>query len=164
MDKLKQESNLGKAVELGCGTGYFTRTLASKSGDLIAMDISEEMLEIAQTNLGDIENITFQCFDCQSCPFEENTFDTVFIGLVLLFTDDAEKALVESQRILKPDGSIILAEPDTSFLSNYGKLKFFFRTFTSYWKIPPTSHFFNSKELERMLNNTGFKIVHLEVL
>lgn len=164
LEKLKQELNLGKSVELGCGTGYFTETLAKKSEYLIATDISEEMLEIGKNNLNDLENTEFQCLDCQSCPFEDNKFDTVFIGLVLLFTDDAEKALAESRRILKPEGSIILAEPDISYLSTYGKLRFFLRTFTSYWKVPPTSHFFTQNELQEMLDKTGFKIVNQELL
>lgn len=151
-------------MEFGCGTGYFTEILAKKSKNLIATDISKEMLEIAQNNLGNIENIKFHCLDCQSCSFQENKFDTVFIGLVLLFTDDPQKVLAESKRILKPEGFIILAEPDISYLSSYGKLKFFLRTFTSYWKIPPTSHFFNQKELKEMMDETGFKVVQQELL
>lgn len=164
LENLKRESNLGKSVEFGCGTGYFTKTLAEKSEDLIATDISKEMLEIAQNNLVSTGNTKFKCLDCQSCPFEENKFDTVFIGLVLLFTDDAQKVLAESSRILKPEGSLFLAEPDISYLSAYGKLKFFLRTFASYWKIPPTSHFFIQKELDEMLDKTGFKIVRHELL
>lgn len=164
LEKLEQESHLGKSVEFGCGTGYFTKTLAEKSESLVATDISNEMLEIAQNNLSEIENTEFQCLNCQSCPFGEDTFDTVFIGLVLLFTDDANKVLEESQRILKPEGSLLLAEPDISHLSTYGKLKFLYRTITSYWKIPPTGHFLTQKELQEMLDKTGFKIVQQEVL
>lgn len=164
LEKIEQESNLGKSVEFGCGTGYFTKTLAEKSKSLTATDISNEMLELAQNHLGRIENTEFKCLDCQYCPFEDDTFNTVFIGLVLLFTDDAQKVLEESQRILKPEGSLLLAEPDISYLSNYGKLKFLYRTFTSYWKIPPTGHFFTSQDLQKMLDKTGFKIIQQEVL
>ena len=161
---LQKESDLGKSVEFGCGTGYFTQTLAGKSEQLVATDISKEMLEIAQNNLGDIENTEFQCLDCQCSDFEENSFDTVFIGLVLLFADDALNVLAESKRILKPGGLLLVAEPDISYLSVYGKLKFFYRTFTSYWKVPPTSHFFTQEELVEMMNQSGFKILEKEVL
>ncbi|HMK54069.1 MAG TPA: methyltransferase domain-containing protein [Methanobacteriaceae archaeon] len=164
LENLEQESNLGRSVEFGCGTGYFTKALAEKSETLIATDISNEMLEIAENNLDKIKNTEFKCLDCQSSSFGENTFDTVFIGLVLLFTDDAQKVLEESKRILKPEGSLLLAEPDISYLSGYGKLKFFYRTITSYWKIPPTGHFFTQEELLRMLNETDFKVIQKEVL
>jgi len=163
LDKLELESNLGKSVEFGSGTGYFTKTLAEKSECLVATDISNEMLEIAKKELDGIENITFECLDCQSCPFDKDTFDTSFIGLVLLFTDDALKVLEESHRILKPDGSLILAEPDMSNLSSYGKLKFLYRTITSYWRLPP-AHFLTQKDLKKMLDKSGFKIVNQEVL
>ena len=42
LEKLKQEPHLGKSIEFGCGTGYFTKTLAEKSESLIATDISNE--------------------------------------------------------------------------------------------------------------------------
>jgi ubiquinone/menaquinone biosynthesis C-methylase UbiE len=163
LEKLKQEPNLGKSIEFGCGTGYFTKTLAEKSKSLTATDISNEMLEIAHKDLDGFKNINYERLDCQSCFFGDDTFDTVFIGLVLLFTDNALKVLEETKRILKPDGSLILAEPDMSYLSTYGKLKFLYRTITSYRRIPP-SHFLTKKDLQEMLDKTGFKIVQQEVL
>ena len=121
------------------------------------------MLEIAQNNLKGFKNTEFKCLDCQNCPFAEEDFDTVFIGLVLLL-QMIPNVLDESRRILKPKGSLILAEPDISYFSNYGKLKFFYRTFTSYWKIPPTVHFFKLNELQEMLVKSDFKIVQQEIL
>ncbi|MDI6724179.1 MAG: class I SAM-dependent methyltransferase [Methanobacterium sp.] len=139
LGKLNKEENMGKLIEFGCGSGYFTRTLADKSESLISTDISEEMLKIAKERLKGIE---FQTMDCENCKFNDGTFDTAFMGLVLLFTDNPQKALKESHRILKPEGSLIKADPDISYLSSFGKLKFLFRTLANYRRIPPTSHFF----------------------
>jgi 2-polyprenyl-3-methyl-5-hydroxy-6-metoxy-1,4-benzoquinol methylase len=37
-------------LELGCGTGHFTRELAPSGADIIAIDVSPELLEIAKAN------------------------------------------------------------------------------------------------------------------
>ena len=39
-----------RVLELGCGTGYFTRELARSGADVIAVDVSPELLEIAKAN------------------------------------------------------------------------------------------------------------------
>src|SRR5438270_13818829 len=49
-------------LEVGCGTGYFTRELARSGADVVAIDVSSELLEIARSNCSrpnvryDIEN------------------------------------------------------------------------------------------------------------
>src|SRR5215467_1653385 len=37
-------------LELGCGTGYFTKELVRSGADIVAIDVSPELLEIARTN------------------------------------------------------------------------------------------------------------------
>lgn len=164
LEKLNEEENMGKLIEFGCGTGYFTKTLANKSESLISTDISKEMLEVTKGNLKENKEIEFKVMDCQDCKFDEGTFDTAFMGLVLLFTDDPEKALTESHRILKPEGSLVIVDPDASYLSSYGKLKFLFRALSNYRRIPPTSHFFTQKELLDMLDKTGFETTSKEII
>ena len=159
-EKLSKEDNLGNLIELGCGTGYFTKTLADKSENIISTDISKEMLSIAREKLKGFE---FQVMDCQDIKFDEGTFDTVFMGLVLLFTQP-EKALKESRRILKHGGLLIIADPDISFLSFYGDLKFRFKALVNYRKIPTTGHFLNQEKIVDMLDRAGFEVVSNEII
>lgn len=159
-EKLTKEDNLGNLIELGCGTGYFTKTLADKSESIISTDISEEMLSIAREKLKEIE---FKNMDCQDLKFSDGTFDTVFMGLVLLFTEP-EKALKESRRILRQGGLIIIADPDISFLSFYGNLKFRIKALVNYRKIPTTGHFLNQKKIVDMLDKIGFEVVSQEII
>lgn len=161
LEKLNEEENLGKLIELGCGTGYFTKILSDKSESIISTDISEEMLSIARKKLKGFE---FQVMDCQDLKFDDGTFDTAFIGLVLLFADDPKKALRESSRVLKPEGSLIIVDPDISYLSTYGKLKFLFRGLTKYRRVPTTSHILNQKKILDMLDKTGFEVASKEII
>lgn len=41
-DRLGREHNLGEAIELGCGTGYFTRVIAQRADHVMATDLSEQ--------------------------------------------------------------------------------------------------------------------------
>ena len=159
-EKLGEENNLGNIIELGCGTGYFTKILADKSESIISTDISEEMLSIAREKL---KGFDFQVMDCQNLKFDDGTFDTVFMGLVLLFTQP-EKALKESRRVLRPGGLLIIADPDISFLSFYGNLKFRFKALVNYRKIPSTGHMLNQKKIVDMLDKTGFEVVNKEII
>lgn len=161
LENLNEEENLGRLIEFGCGTGYFTKTLNNKSESIISTDISDEMLEIAKERLKGIE---FQVMDIQICKFDDNSFDTAFMGLVLLFADDPQKALEESSRILKYGGSLIIADPDISFLSGFGMLKFRLRALIKYRRIPSTGHLLNQKEILDMLDKTGFEIVSKEII
>jgi len=161
LERLNEEENMGKLIELGCGTGYFTKTLADKSESIISTDISEKMLSIARERL---KGFDFQIMDCQDCKFDDDTFDTAFMGLVLLFADDPLKALKESRRILRPDGKLIIVDPDISFLSGFGKLKFMLRALIKYRRKPTTSHILDQKDILDMLDKTGFEVTSKEII
>jgi SAM-dependent methyltransferase len=51
-DRLATEHDLGHVVEFGCGTGFYTRTLASKAIDVVATDLAPGMLALAERSHG----------------------------------------------------------------------------------------------------------------
>lgn len=60
----KQKIENGLVLELGCGTGSMTRRLAAKGYDLIGIDNSEEMLQIArEKSAGNEDGILYLCQD-----------------------------------------------------------------------------------------------------
>ena len=55
-------------LELGCGTGYFTQEIAKTDANIVAIDISPELLKIARNNI-----------QCQNVLFkEENAYNMTF--------------------------------------------------------------------------------------
>ena len=54
--RLSEERNLGDILEFGCGTGYFTKVVAQNAERVLATDLSDEMLELARTQLNEFEN------------------------------------------------------------------------------------------------------------
>jgi len=100
-----------KVLEIGCGTGYFTRHIAETGADVMAIDISPELIKIAQNELKKIKNITFKIENAYEMTFDDNNFDYV-IGSSVLHHLDINKALKEIYRVLKPGGKIVFTEPN----------------------------------------------------
>jgi 2-polyprenyl-3-methyl-5-hydroxy-6-metoxy-1,4-benzoquinol methylase len=96
-----------RALELGCGTGLFTKLFVETGAEITANDISPELIEIAQ------KQITGAKFIC--ARFEDlaasKKFDAI-IGSSVLHHLDLEAALAKSHELLKPGGRLGFAEPN----------------------------------------------------
>jgi ubiquinone/menaquinone biosynthesis C-methylase UbiE len=99
-----------KVLELGCGTAYLTRELALTGASIIAIDISPELLEIAQRECS-APNVTFQIQNAYDLTFADASFDAV-VGSSVLHHLEIKAALAEIYRVLRPDGSIRFTEPN----------------------------------------------------
>ena len=99
-----------KILEIGCGTGLFTEKVSKISGseDITAVDISEDLLELARNKN---KQFNFVLGDAMNLEYEDNTFDVAF-GSSVIHHLDIEKAFIELFRVLKPGGRIVFAEPN----------------------------------------------------
>lgn len=103
-------------LEAGCGVGAQTRIIASQNPDsqFVSVDISPDSVEKASQladSLG-LKNVKFQQADIFQLPFETASFDHVFVCFVLEHLADYRLALLELQRVLKPQGTITVIEGD----------------------------------------------------
>jgi SAM-dependent methyltransferase len=97
-------------LELGCGTGSFTRELARSGADVVAIDVSPELLEIARANCSE-PNVQYQIQNAYALSYSEGVFDSV-VGSSVLHHLEIEKALRDVYRVLKPGGTIYFTEPN----------------------------------------------------
>jgi len=97
-------------LELGCGTGYFTRELARSGADIIAIDVSPELLEIARVNCF-APNVRYELQNAYELRYPDAEFDSV-VGSSVLHHLEIEAALREIYRVLKADGTIYFTEPN----------------------------------------------------
>ncbi|MGE0269146.1 MAG: class I SAM-dependent methyltransferase [Candidatus Omnitrophota bacterium] len=97
-------------LELGCGVGYFTEYLAQSGANIIANDISPDLLEVARNRVTS-SNVTFKLENAYELSYRDAEFDAV-IGSSVLHHLDIEKALIECHRVLKPGGGISFTEPN----------------------------------------------------
>ncbi|AZZ81558.1 MULTISPECIES: class I SAM-dependent methyltransferase [Gordonia] len=107
----------GRAMELGCGTGFFLLNLmqsgVADKGSVT--DLSPGMVKVALRNAENLGlDVDGRVADAEKIPYDDNTFDLVVGHAVLHHIPDVEQALREVLRVLKPGGRFIFAgEPST---------------------------------------------------
>ncbi len=106
-------NNTTRAYELGCGTGTTALTLASSLAELVATDISAEMISIARekAKAQGIANVSFEVGTTDDSAHADEAFDSVLAFNVLHLLADRTKALRGVHRLLKPGGLFISKTP-----------------------------------------------------
>jgi len=97
-------------LELGCGAGYFTKEFARSGADIVAIDVSAELLEIAKANCP-ASNVRYEIQDACALTYSDAAFDSV-VGSSILHHLEIETALREIRRVLKAGGTIYFTEPN----------------------------------------------------
>ena len=104
-------------LDMGCGTGEgFTRLRARyPSADVVAMDLSENML----SHVRKLGHLFYRpqcvCADMHDLPFADDSFDLVFSSLALQWSNDPAVVFREVNRVLRPGGLFVFSTfgPDT---------------------------------------------------
>lgn len=112
-------------VDVGCGTGVYTRLMASRlhgEGAAVGVDLRPTMVaqahEIAQEEgWGDL--IAFVEGDALALPLPDACADRVFCNSLLWLLPDPAAALREMRRVLRPGGFAFAAEPDGGLTHSY---------------------------------------------
>ncbi len=99
-----------RVLDAGCGPGTISMGLADAvaPGEFIGVDIEESQVEMASAaaSAGGHENAEFQVADALNLPFESDSFDVVHAHATIMHVPDANAAVAEMMRVLKPGGII----------------------------------------------------------
>ena len=165
LQRLSEERELGDCLELGCGTGYFTRAVAGQTRHIIATDLSNEMLEVARTQLSQLQNVTIQKADCAGTDFPAEKFDTLMMVNLIHVIDEPLPCLKEGYRVLKPGGMLILVD-FTGYRLDLLKTAQLGWRYLRRWGVPPRSgrNDLSPEELGRLVERAGFKVKDLQLL
>ena len=145
-------------LELGCGAGYFTRELVHSGADIVAIDLSPELLEIARSNCS-VPNVQYQIENAYELSYDDAVFDSV-VGSSVLHHLEIEKALRDVYRVLKPSGTIFFTEPNMlnpqiAFQKNIPWIK------RKLGDSPDETAFFRWP-LRRLLERTGYRGIRID--
>ena len=88
-------------LDVATGPGYVAASARRRGADVIGLDFSPVQIEIARKTYPDIE---FQQGDAENLLFEAGRFDAVVMGFCLVHLPNAERAIAEAFRVLKPGG------------------------------------------------------------
>lgn len=96
-------------LEVGCGTGNFTQGLAKSKANIVAVDLSPELLYLAKGKY--FANVQYEVADIENLPFRDSSFDAV-VGNSVIHHCNLDLALKELKRVLKKGGKVIFSEPN----------------------------------------------------
>lgn len=107
-------------LDIGCGNARDILQILSSGAKVVGVDISEGMVSSAKNALAacDIHQVMLQVGDATALPFPDRRFDKILCSEVVEHIPDAQKALTEMWRVLKPGGSVVLSTPNP--MSWYG--------------------------------------------
>jgi len=130
-----------KVLDVGCGIGKTSCRLAGDVGcNVTGIDIMPQMVEKATALAKKMRldgKAKFSQGDARKLPFEDNTFDAVFVESVTVFVEDVEKAISEYRRVLKPGGTVcdnevcITRDSKERLTDDLGDLEAIFTAFSS---------------------------------
>lgn len=95
------------ALEIGCGTGAFTRHLATRARRVQAIDLSPQMIRLAQQQSADRPNIEYVLGDVMRLSLPAEHYDCI-VSLATLHHLQLEEALLKIKSALKPGGTLII--------------------------------------------------------
>ncbi|WP_308367194.1 MULTISPECIES: class I SAM-dependent methyltransferase [unclassified Microbulbifer] len=146
-------------LEFGCGTGSTAIIHAPYVKHIVATDISDKMLNIAEQkarNAG-IENISFQQGTLDSLELEAESYDAVLGLNVLHLLEDVDGAISRAHELLKPGGVFV------SSTALVDEINFFWRLLIPLMQLlgfAPYVNRFGKQALLAKLANAGFSINH----
>ena len=87
-----------RVLDVGCGLGEMAARAARAGADVTAVDLAPEMIERARRRP---ETVDWQVGDCQSLPFDDDSFDVVVSSFGVIFAPDPERAASELSRVCR---------------------------------------------------------------
>lgn len=102
----------GKILDLGCGAGHASYAIAPHAREVIAYDVSAEMLDVVARTARErgLGNIRTQAGAAEALPFAAQELDAVVSRLSAHHWRDVGAALREMHRVLAPGGIAIVID------------------------------------------------------
>jgi ubiquinone/menaquinone biosynthesis C-methylase UbiE len=109
----------GQILELGCGPGFYSRTLAARfpAANVTGIDSSKRQLEYARDKAHEcgVPNCRFEKGNVLDLAQPSGAFDAVIASRLFTVLPERERAVAEIFRVLRPGGKCFIAEPRFAF-------------------------------------------------
>src|SRR5215472_18993199 len=139
-----------RVLDLGCGTGWASRRMARVAGEVVGLDVADEMLRRAERASSTFKNIRYVWGSAENIPAADNYFSKVLSVESFYYYADQGKALDELRRVMAPGGKLFI-------LINLYKDNHYSLRWVTELKVPV--HARSEAEYEELLRAHGFRDV-----
>lgn len=99
--------NPGRALDVATGTGDLAIALRRRGAEVVGVDFSEGMLDVARQKAPEID---FRTGNALALEFPDNEFDAATVGFGARNFDDLDRGLAEMARVVRPGGRVVVLE------------------------------------------------------
>ena len=110
----------GVALDAACGTGRHAANLAARGWEVIGVDRTPAMLDVARSNFG----ADFRRGELSALPIDDASVDLVVCSLALTHVEDLTPVFAEFARVLRPGGTLITSDMHPSVTARGGMAAF----------------------------------------
>ena len=138
-----------KILDIGCGSGVFLDNISDDRFDKYGIEINPQGYRICKE-----KRIKTYNQELKSIDFGDSTFDVITLWHVIEHIDKPYDVMATIKRILKNDGILVIATPNTSSLGfKYGQNLWF------HLDAPRHLMLYNEKSLGYLVDKAGFAVV-----
>ena len=115
IEKMVEASGLKEGMsvaDVGTGTGFVAAGLASRVGQVVAVDNSPKMLKVPRENLGTLGagNVELVEGDIMDLALDERGVDAAFANMVLHHAGNTAAMLKEMARVVRTGGTVVICD------------------------------------------------------
>jgi SAM-dependent methyltransferase len=147
-----------RILDVACGPGIITAALAPRAREVVAFDLTPEMLTKARQRCAGagLSNVRFREGSASALPFPDASFDAVVTRLSIHHFQAPQGPMAEMARVLEPGGTLVLADvvssevPEESTLHNAIEIL----------RDPSHVRMLPASELAALIEGAGLTITH----
>ena len=149
-----------RVLDVGSGPGFLATAIAEavgKSGSVCGVDISESLLEVAQSRNENKYRIEFRYGDATQLPYQDDEFDAVVSTQVLEYVPDVDAALAEIYRVVRTGGRVGILDTDWDSIVWHSSDRRCMNRILTAWEEHAVDPFL-PRTLTKKLTRAGFQV------
>jgi len=117
-----------RVLDAACGPGVYAEWLVSRGAEVVGVDVSPKMVELARRRLGPTVNVYHADLTRPLTFLDGESFDIVLSPLTMNYIKDWQPVFREFHRLLRPGGYFVFSVTHPSFDYVYFKSSNYFET------------------------------------
>ena len=141
-----------RVIDVGCGTGFGTEGVATRTTDILGVDQSPHQMAKARERLDERELIGFALGDAENLPIRTDAFDAAWSSGSIEYWPDPVAGLSELRRVVEPGGRVVVVGP------------YYPDSWVGRKIVDAIMLFYDEAEAQEMFEAAGFEEIHHEVV